>query len=236
MNRVPQQVTILSGAGLSAASGVPTFRDADGLWEGHNVQDVATPEAWLRDAELVRTFYDERRIACEAVVPNPGHTALATLQRAWGADRVVLITQNIDGLLQSAGCGNVIEMHGSLFRLRCEHDESHPHVAVAGAQSRTARCRECGGRLRPAVVWFGEIPNHMDRIQEATWAADTFISVGTSGLVYPAASLSQIAKAGGATTIEVNPDPVGGDFDYVLNQRSETALPALVGRWLEASA
>ncbi len=234
MSDTPRAVTVLSGAGLSAASGVPTFRDADGLWEGHKVQDVATPEAWLRDAELVRTFYDERRIACAKVVPNPGHTALAELQRAWGSDRVVLVTQNIDGLLQAGGCSNVIEMHGSLFRLRCEHDETHPHVAVKGAQSRTATCRVCGGRLRPAVVWFGEIPNHMERIQEATWSCDTFISVGTSGVVYPAAGLSQIAKAGGATTIEVNPNPVGGGFDYVLNQGSEVALPKLIATWLDA--
>jgi NAD-dependent deacetylase len=136
----PQIVTILSGAGLSAASGVPTFRDADGLWEGHPIQDVATPEAWQRDAELVRTFYDERRIACADVVPNPGHTALAELQRAWGAERVILVTQNVDGLLQAGGATHVIEMHGSLFRLRCEHAasgglvrrDSEPH----GAHSR----------------------------------------------------------------------------------------------------
>ena len=228
----PERVVILSGAGLSAASGVPTFRGSDGLWEGHRFEDVATPEAWTRDAELVRTFYDERRLACEQVEPNDGHRALAELQRAWGPDRVVLVTQNIDGLLQRARCPQVIEMHGSLSRLRCEHDETHPHVPVSGRQSRTLSCTVCAGRMRPAVVWFGEIPRHMERIQMATLDCSHFISVGTSGLVYPAAGMSQLARAAGATTVEVNPEPSGGAFDYVIDQPSEVALVALVQQWL----
>ena len=219
---------VLSGAGLSAASGVPTFRDANGLWEGHRVEDVATPAAWERDAELVRTFYDERRIACAAVQPNPGHDALAHLQRELASERVTLITQNIDGLLSAAGALDVIEMHGSLFHLRCEHHLHHPRVAVRGAQSRDATCAACGGRLRPDVVWFGEIPYAMERIQRATLSATHFLCVGTSSLVYPAAGLSQLARHGGAKTYEINPQPSGQRFDVVIDRPAETALPPLV--------
>ena len=233
MSNAHNRVVILSGAGLSAASGVPTFRDSNGLWEGHDIQDVATPQAWVRDSELVRTFYDERRIACASVQPNPGHLALARLQAAWGPERVVLVTQNIDGLLQQAGCEHVIEMHGSLYRLRCEHDEEHAHVPVSGAQSRTLACETCGGHMRPAVVWFGEMPNHMDLIQESTLSCGRFVCVGTSGVVYPAAGLSEMARAAGARTFEINPIPSGAPFDFIVDQAAEVALPALVEAWLQ---
>lgn len=221
-------IVVLSGAGLSAASGVPTFRDKDGLWEGHDVQDVATPEAWRRDPVLVRRFYDERRIAAATVVPNPGHEALARLQRE---RPVTMITQNIDGLLGRAGCPDAIEMHGSLWRLRCERAESHPWVPVVGAQDPAARCA-CGGALRPAVVWFGEMPIALDRIFAAVAACKTFVSVGTSGVVYPAAGLAAEARAHGAHCIEVNPNPVGGPFHEVIAEGSEVALPRLVEAWL----
>src|SRR5690606_31184591 len=161
------RVVVLSGAGLSKASGVPTFRDADGLWEGHRVEDVATPGAWLRDAELVRHFYDLRRVACARVHPHPGPAAPAPLQRALGPDRFTLVTQNIDGLLGRAGALDVVEMHGSLWRLRCASDEEHPRHPVEGPQSRDARCELCGGLLRPDVVWFGEVPYELDRIETA---------------------------------------------------------------------
>lgn len=231
---IPHKVVVLSGAGLSAASGVPTFRDGDGLWEGHDVTEVATPEAWVRDRTLVRRFYDDRRVACAAVRPNPGHLALARLQEAWGSERVVLVTQNIDGLLRKAGCTDVIEMHGSLWRLRCDRDPAHPRVAVDGRQDPEARCA-CGGWRRPAVVWFGEMPEALERIYEETTGADLFLSVGTSGVVYPAAGLAQIARRAGARTVEVNPRPSGGLFDEVIAEGSETALPRLVDAWLSAS-
>jgi NAD-dependent deacetylase len=220
-------VVVLSGAGLSAASGVQTFRGGGGLWEGHAVEDVATPQAWVRDARLVRRFYDERRAGVAAVKPNAGHHALVRLQQVWGADRVLLVTQNIDGLLGVAGATEVLEMHGALRKLRCEADEAHPWVDVVGAQDPAVRC-VCGAALRPAVVWFGEIPLYMERITEALAACSLFLSVGTSGLVYPAAGFVRIASQAGAHCVEVNPTPAGGPFDQVVAEGAETALPRVV--------
>lgn len=226
------RVLVLSGAGLSAASGVPTFRGAGGLWEGQRVEDVATPEAWYRDRDAVRRFYDGRRIGMGGVAPNAGHEALVRLQRAWGADRVALVTQNIDGLLSAAGAEDVLEMHGSIRHLRCEADEEHPWVPIQGAQDRDARCRICGAWLRPAVVWFGEIPLQMDRIGGLLQTCHTFLSVGTSGLVYPAAGFVRVARQLGARTIEVNPEPSGDLFHVVVAEGAEVALPRLVEHWL----
>jgi len=223
---------ILSGAGLSKASGIPTFRDAEGLWEGHDPMQVATPQAWSRDRDLVRRFYDERRELLETVGPNPGQHALARLQRELGPERVTLVTQNIDGLLEQAGAPQVIAMHGSLRHLRCELDQDHPWVSVTGRQDPGVRCTRCQSGLRPAVVWFGELPLALDRIERAVMSCTHFVSVGTSGIVYPAAGLSQMARYAGARCIEVNPEPTGGAFDEVVAEGSETALPRLVQAWL----
>ncbi len=230
------RVVVLSGAGLSKASGIPTFRDADGLWEGHDVTQVATPEAWQRDVDTVRRFYDERRINCASVLPNDAHFALARLQHAVGVARCTLITQNIDGLLQKAAANHVIEMHGSLFRLRCEADSEHPRVGVFGPQNPDQVCKICGARMRPDVVWFGEIPYDMDKIERAVTTCDLFLSVGTSGIVYPAAGLSMLARANGAKTIEINPVPSGGAFDEVVADTAEAAVPRVVGKWLKEDA
>lgn len=227
------RVVVLSGAGLSKASGIPTFRDADGLWEGYDVFEVATPEAWARDPALVRRFYDERRINCASVLPNDAHFALARLQHAVGMKRCTLVTQNIDGLLLKASANDVIEMHGSLFRLRCEAEIEHPHLGVFGAQNPSATCRICGAKMRPDVVWFGEVPYEMDRIHAAVEACDLFISVGTSGLVYPAAGLVALAKAHGAHTVEINPVPSGAAFDEIHAEPAELALPRVIGTWLQ---
>ncbi len=223
-----QRVVVLSGAGLSAPSGVPTFRGAGGLWEGYRVEDVATPEAWAHDPALVRRFYDMRRLALAGIEPNPGHAALARLQAAWGPVRVTLVTQNIDGLLDRAGAREVIEMHGALRRLRCAADEEHPWVDVAGEQDPTATCAACGAPLRPAIVWFGEVPYALDRIARAVLACDLFVSVGTSGLVYPAAGFSHLARHAGARCVEINPEPAGGPFHEVVAEGAEVALPRLV--------
>jgi NAD-dependent deacetylase len=225
-------ILVLSGAGLSAASGVPTFRDKDGLWEGYEITQVATPSAWFADRDLVRRFYSERRLACGQVKPNEGHYALARLQDALGVDQVALITQNIDGLLQKAGCLEVIEMHGSLWRLRCEDNPRHPTVSFEGAQDGSESCEHCGAALRPDVVWFGEMPYFMDQIGQALARCGTFISVGTSGVVYPAAGFVAQASAMGSLCIEVNPAPAGGPFHRVITEPSETALPRLVEGWL----
>jgi len=231
-----KKVVILSGAGLSVASGVPTFRGAGGLWEGYRLEEVATPEAWFADRELVRRFYDMRREGCAAVQPNPGHDALAELQNQWGVERVVLVTQNIDGLLQKAGAQSVIEMHGSLWRLKCERDDAHPSVAIEGEQSRDKHCAECGGFLRPEVVWFGEVPAFMGDIGIALSQCGLFLSVGTSGQVYPAAGFSSVARHQvGAITVEVNPAPTGGSFGHVVADAAETALPRIVEHWLSGT-
>lgn len=225
-------MVVLSGAGLSKASGIPTFRDADGLWEGYEVTEVATPEAWERDPDLVRRFYDERRINCASVLPNEAHFALSRLQHAVGTRRCTLITQNIDGLLQKASANDVIEMHGSLFRLRCEASVDHPRVGVFGPQNPSATCKICGAAMRPDVVWFGEVPYDLDRIHEAVTTCDLFISVGTSGVVYPAAGLVALARAKGAHTVEINPAPSGGPFDEIHAEPAELAIPRVIGRWL----
>lgn len=227
------RVYVLSGAGLSKASGVPTFRDHDGLWKGRRFEEVAAPEAWARNAEMVRTFYDERRLACAAVLPNRAHEALARLQHALGARRCTLVTQNIDGLLHKAGAADVVEMHGSLWRLRCSGDVDHPRTGVFGPQSRTATCALCGELMRPDVVWFGEMPYAMARIEAEVRACDIFLSVGTSGVVYPAAGLVRVARAAGAQCIEVNPEPSDGPFHDVIAEGAEFAVPRLVGRWLQ---
>ncbi len=227
------RVVILSGAGLSAASGVPTFRGPGGLWEGHRATDLATPEAWAADAELVRRFYDMRRELVEGVVPNPGHDALVRLQQAWGPKRCFLVTQNVDGLLGIAGADEVVEMHGSLRRLKCERSDACPRVAVTGLQDRDRACADCGGRLRPDVVWFGEMPYAMDRIEEQMGRCTTFISVGTSGVVYPAAGLGTAAWRAGALCLEVNPKPCGGAFHHVFPEDSASLLPRLVRSWLD---
>ncbi|MFT4626640.1 MAG: NAD-dependent deacetylase [Myxococcota bacterium] len=230
-------VVILSGAGLSAASGVPTFRGPGGYWQGHKATDLATPQAFARDPDLVLDFYAMRRSTVDGVTFNPGHAALARLQAAWGAERVVLVTQNIDGLIQAAAAADgtsadVIEMHGTLWRERCARDPAHPMVPVDPDRDARGTCAVCDARLRPHIVWFGEIPHHIDRIEEAVRRAGVLLSVGTSGVVYPAAGIADMARRCGAHTVEVNPDPTGGPFDQTIAEGSEGALPRIVGEWL----
>jgi NAD-dependent deacetylase len=231
-----RRITVLSGAGLSAASGIATFRGPGGLWEGHRVEDVATPEAWARNPALVRRFYDARRAGCAPAEPNAGHRALARLQASRPID-TYLVTQNIDDLLDKAGCTNVIEMHGSLWRLRCSADLQHPRVEERGDQDPRGRCEICGAALRPDVVWFGEIPYDLDHIQALVLASDLFVAVGTSGLVYPAAGYGGLAARAGIPTLEINPEPSGARwFRDVLAEGAETALPRLVDAWLADQA
>jgi NAD-dependent deacetylase len=232
--KLPEQgsIVVLSGAGLSAPSGIPTFRDADGLWASYRIEEVATPEGWYADRRLVRTFYDERRRDLARARPNPGHVALARLQQALGATRVVLVTQNIDGLLQAAGALEVIEMHGSLRLLRCERDQGHPHHEIGSDQEEHWLCPRCSAPLRPAVVWFGEVPLHMERIDQALGKCSLFLAVGTSGAVYPAAGFSLRARRAGAHCVEINPRPSGGPFHQEIAEGAEVALPRLVDGWL----
>lgn len=219
-------IFILSGAGLSAESGLKTFRANDGLWEEHRVEDVATPEAFARNPELVQRFYNERRAAVAAAAPNAAHKALARLQAEHSAP-VHLITQNIDDLLERGGARNVIHMHGeitSALCASCGHRWPAPLV-----MDTSLPCPACGTLgARPDIVWFGEIPYHMERIQNALEGSDLFVALGTSGNVYPAAGFSQMAQQLGIRTVELNLAASGARFDEVREGPASEIVPLWV--------
>lgn len=226
-------LVILTGAGISVDSGVPTFRAADGLWEGHRIEDVATPEAYLRDPALVHAFYDARRAYLDMVAPNPAHLALADLERRWPGD-FLLVTQNVDDLHDRAGSISLLHMHGELKQGWClACDERFPW---AGAMGEGACCPSCGtiGQVRPDIVWFGEMPYAMDRIDEAVRSCDLFVSIGTSGAVYPAAGLVQTARYVGARCVELNLEPSQGSifFHETRLGRASEIVPAWVDELL----
>lgn len=220
---------ILTGAGISADSGVPTFRAADGLWEGHRVEDVATPEAFSRDPALVHTFYDARRAHLEKVEPNPAHLALAKLERSWPGD-FLLVTQNVDDLHERAGSQRVIHMHGELKRGWCL--ACNTRSPWTGAMGEGAACPACAstGQVRPDIVWFGEMPYEMERIDEALRECDLFASIGTSGAVYPAAGFVQTARYVGAHCVELNLEPSQGSlfFHETRLGRASEVVPSWV--------
>jgi NAD-dependent deacetylase len=227
------RLLVLTGAGVSAESGVPTFRDANGLWESHRIEDVATPEGFEADPQLVWRFYSERRRKAKTVEPNAGHMALAEAERKLG-DRFLLVTQNIDGLHQRAGSGRVVEIHGSLWRTRCFDCEREPFVDQ-DERREVPRCDACAGRLRPAVVWFGEMidPEILLAIgrflDDARSGRLVFLAVGTSGAVYPAAGLVLQARATGGETWLVNAEPAEnrGAFHHFVQGPSGVILPGL---------
>jgi len=197
-----RNIVILTGAGISAESGLATFRAEDGLWEEHRVEDVATPEAFARDPALVQRFYDMRRAGVLAARPNAAHEALARLDREWRGE-LLIVTQNIDDLHERAGATRVLHMHGEALSAWCTAcDARHKWRA---ALSDAPPCPACGtAALRPDIVWFGEMPYEMDRIFAALARADLFVSIGTSGAVYPAAGFVQAAREHGAATLELN--------------------------------
>lgn len=226
--RDARHVCILTGAGVSAESGVPTFRDAqDGLWAKYEPQDLATPEAFLADPALIWRWYRWRRELVAEAQPNPGHYAIARLAEL--VPLVTLITQNVDGLHQRAGSKNVIEFHGNIFEDRCFADGT---LHTADDETDIPACPDCGADLRPGVVWFGEaIP---ETASNASYAAasdcDVFLSIGTSSLVYPAAGLADLAKTSGASVVEVNPDPTthAANVDFIIAGNSGLVLPDLI--------
>jgi NAD-dependent deacetylase len=230
--RPAHKVAVLTGAGISAESGLATFRGGGGLWEGHRVEDVATPGAFQRDPALVWRFYNLRRANVAKVYPNPGHHALVELERRLGAD-FTLVTQNVDGLHQAAGNQNVLEIHGCLRRVRCVGCE---RVTVRGAEALPdlPRCEACAQLLRPDVVWFEEpLPELVwKRSVDAVQSCDCFLVVGTSAVVYPAAGLIDVARMEGADVIEVNlqPSAASARVDVLLLGPSGTTLPELIKR------
>lgn len=223
------RVVVLTGAGISAESGVPTFRDADGLWEGHRVEDVATPEAFDRDPSVVHRFYDARRAALQAVGPNPAHHALARLEQALGDDLLV-VTQNIDDLHERAGSQRVLHMHGELLSALCR--ACHRRSPWPNDLHDQPRCPHCDApELRPDVVWFGEVPHEMDRIFDALETCELFVSIGTSGAVYPAAGFVRAARAYGARTLELNLQPSEGSLFF--HEARQGPAGRLVPGWVD---
>jgi NAD-dependent protein deacetylase/lipoamidase len=225
-----QRVAVLTGAGVSAESGVPTFRGAGGLWEGHRVEDVATPEAFAANPDLVWRFYNLRRAKLWTVSPNPGHQALARMEQRWGSDRFTVCTQNIDGLHRAAGSRHVLELHGNLARVRCTvcpFTEERPNQDLPPLPE----CPTCGALLRPDIVWFHEmLPNDVwHEAAESALTCDVFVVAGTSAVVYPAARLVHLAQTTGARVIEVNLEPsaVSHGVDVHLQGKSGQVLPRL---------
>jgi NAD-dependent deacetylase len=206
-------IVILTGAGISAESGLKTFRGSDGLWEGHSVEDVATPEALQRDPALVHQFYDARRARLKEVEPNAAHFALARLDAEWPG-KLLIVTQNVDDLHERAGAKRLLHMHGELtsgWCLACDK-----RFGWEGPMGEGAACPSCqvAGRVRPDIVWFGEMPYQMDRIDQALSGCDLFVSIGTSGAVYPAAGFVQTARYCGARTLEINLEPSQGSLFF----------------------
>ncbi|MBB4642884.1 NAD-dependent deacylase [Rhizorhapis suberifaciens] len=227
-----RNIVVLTGAGISAESGLATFRGPDGLWEGHHVEDVCTPEALLRDPELVHRFYDERRAKLGTVKPNAAHEALAALDAEWPGE-LLIVTQNVDDLHERAGAKRMSHMHGELLSALCA--SCGKAVRWAGAMPPGSVCGGCGApKLRPDIVFFGEMPYAMERIDRAIAKADLFVSVGTSGAVYPAAGFVQSARYHGARTLELNLDPSAGSiyFDETRLGRAGDLVPLWVTEML----
>ncbi|HEX2624766.1 MAG TPA: NAD-dependent deacylase [Sphingomicrobium sp.] len=225
-----RNIVILTGAGISAESGLATFRAADGLWEGHRVEDVATPDAYARNPALVHRFYDARRARLAEVEPNAAHCALARLDARWPGD-LLIVTQNVDDLHERAGAKRLLHMHGELLKgwcLACDN-----RFGWSGAMGEGAACPECAmvGAVRPDIVWFGEMPYDMDRIDAALMQADLFVSIGTSGAVYPAAGFVQTARYRGARTMEINLEPSQGSFFF--DERRFGPASVEVPKWVD---
>jgi NAD-dependent deacetylase len=231
--RATARVFVLTGAGISAESGIRTFRDARGLWEDYRVEDVASPEGWARDPVTVWRFYSQRRAQAAECAPNAAHRALAELARALG-DRLFLCTQNVDSLHERAGSSRVLHMHGELYRSRCDTCD-----APAFADDRTYLSREaiphcrCGGAIRPHIVWFGEVPFGLGEIGEALDVCDVFVTIGSSGVVYPAAGfVRHVRRRAGVRAIYVGPEaPENAEaFDECRLGKASEVVPGLFGR------
>ncbi|MEL7029391.1 MAG: NAD-dependent deacylase [Pseudomonadota bacterium] len=231
MNGQAPRILVLTGAGVSAESGLGTFRDVDGLWTKYDLNEVATPEGFARNPDLVYSFYNARRENLVKAEPNPAHYALARLQQALreAGGKLTMVTQNIDDLHEQAGAEDVIHMHGELLKSRCLScgaianwrealDASHP-------------CAACGGQMRPHVVWFGEMPLQLDRIERELSSADLFVSIGTSGSVYPAAGYVAMASEMGLPCVELNLEP--SENNYLFTEKCYGPASEVVPAWVK---
>ena len=234
-----QHILVLTGAGISAESGIPVFRSEDGLWENHRVEDVATPEGFERNPQLVHDFYNQMRQSVKSKQPNAAHLALTKLQAQMEQrqGRVIIVTQNVDDLHEKAQSHDVIHMHGELNSILCTHcGKSYEwHEDCDG----TTECKFCGHKtMRPDIVWFGEIPYHMDAIERAIMQCDLFIAIGTSGVVYPAAGFVSYCSRQGKPCLEFNltPSANSGVFTHSYLGKAGTTLPAFVDYFLEHDA
>jgi NAD-dependent deacetylase len=229
-------IAVLTGAGISAESGIATFRGAGGLWEGHRVEEVAHPSAWARDPMTVWRFYEARRVQGATCAPNRGHLGLAELERRVGGG-FTLATQNVDGLHRLAGSKNLLELHGSLWRVRCVDCGLEVENRVVPLPELPPRCAACGGVQRPAIVWFGEVlpQDVFAAAVDAARSCDLFLVVGTSAVVQPAASLAMLAADAGAQVWEVNPErtPLTGLVDRAWQSPAGEAMDEVVGEALK---
>lgn len=224
------RIVVLTGAGISKESGIPTFRDIGGVWQQYRVEEVASPEGFAANPALVHEFYNARRrnLRAPEIAPNDGHLALAEFAARTSAD-FLLVTQNVDDLHERAGSSGVLHMHGELNKIRCEHcrairdwrEDLSTALPCPG-------CQRAGG-LRPHIVWFGEIPFEMERISAALGRCELFVAIGTSGQVYPAAGFVDEARRAGARTVEINPVPSGGRFHEVVRGPASTAVREFFG-------
>ncbi|WP_105901516.1 Sir2 family NAD+-dependent deacetylase [Vibrio gangliei] len=226
-----QNIVVLTGAGISAESGIQTFRAQDGLWENHRIEDVATPEGYAYDPELVQDFYNRRRQSLKnpQVKPNAAHQALAELERKLEG-KVTIITQNIDNLHERAGSEHIIHMHGELLKIRCPESNQVFECQEDVGVHDLCHCCQIPSPLRPHVVWFGEMPLQMAEIYEVIEDADLFVSIGTSGVVYPAAGFVHDAKMHGAHTIEINLEPSAVESEFAEKRYGKASIevPKLV--------
>lgn len=233
MTYIPN-IVILTGAGISAESGIQTFRDANGLWHNHRIEEVATPEGFARNPALVHTFYNARRqqLHDPQVKPNAAHYALAQLEKDYPG-KMLLVTQNVDNLHERAGSRNLIHMHGELNKIHCQRTGQVFDWQDDLDTSHICQCCRKPGNLRPHIVWFGEMPLLMDDIYAALSDCQLFISIGTSGQVYPAAGFVQVAIQSGAQAVELNMEPTSSHFDQSINGKASEVVPRFVQQLLQ---
>ncbi|MDO8907160.1 MAG: NAD-dependent protein deacylase [Pseudohongiella sp.] len=232
-----RSIVVLTGAGISAESGIQTFRTADGLWENHRIEEVATPEGFAANPVLVHQFYNQRRqqLLSPDIRPNAAHQALARLEHALSlieGSEFLLVTQNVDNLHERSGSRQLVHMHGELLKMRCMETNLCFDIRHDLGLDDCCRCCRQPGNLRPHIVWFGEMPLDMFRIEKALARCDLFVSIGTSGNVYPAAGFYQLASNAGARTVELNLDETGSSFDEHRYGPASQLVPAFVSELL----